>query len=133
MYKVIVLIGLFSMTAFAGNPALKLSSLKPTQKSGLELAQLQVALISEGDGKVVSTLSGKLGDCSHCIRGAALKGDLGIRLEGKTIESLVGIRKQTLNIELTSCDLGNKLQDNQMTCEFKFRNQPLKLVFTILQ
>ncbi len=131
MNKSIVLFCLFSMIAYAGNSTLKLSGLKPTQKSGVELGQLSVELISVGDGKVVSTFSGKFGDCNDCFRGASVKGDLGVRFEGNTIGSLVSTRKQTSRVKLTSCDLKDKFQDNKIICEFKLHNQPMKLVFSI--
>ncbi len=133
MKTLIVLINLISVLAFASSSSVKLTTLKPVTRSNLALGQLNVDLISSTDEKTIAKISGRLGDCIDCIRGVSIQGDLGIRIEGSSIESLKFIRKQTLKIKITSCPLDFHPQATKVLCEFSLSKNPMKLVFSIIR
>jgi hypothetical protein len=123
------LVVLGSGTAFAY--ALKLESLKPAKISELKLGTLNARLVSVADGRVLSILTGALGDCKGCIRGLSMTGDLGIRIEGNDMDSLRFVRKQSAKVLLTNCALDKQRHSSDVSCSFDYNRQSLKLILKI--
>jgi len=133
MKSIIILISLFSSLAYPSSSTVKLKSLKPIHNAALEIGTMNVDLISAVNGKTIATLSSKLGDCADCTRGVSIHRDLGIRLEGSTLDSLKMTRKQTSKVKITSCPQNEGLRNEKFSCEFNYKGTPMKMVFSIVQ
>lgn len=105
--------------------------IRPYYKNKPRLGKLTATLTSS-QGEVLATESGDFGDCKNCIRGASLKGKLGIRLYGSTAKDLTVSRKQSSSIKLVNCG-GNKsaFVDNTYTCEFSHKDSTMKLTLKL--
>ncbi len=127
----LVLLSLILSSSVYATAAVKLSPLKPTvKKSELKIGLLAVRLVDVKSGKEVAKLSGELGDCKKCIRGAST-GLIGIRIEGVTPESLNMVHKaESKKVKLTRCEQSEAAVHGGFTCEFTQNGQPYAMFLT---
>lgn len=107
----------------------ELIEIKPYFKNKARLGKLTATLISS-QNDTLATVSADFGDCKDCIRGASLKGKLGIRLYGNNLKDLIVSRKQSSSIKLINCN--NKVAFmNTYTCEFSHKDSAMKLMLRL--
>lgn len=107
--------------------------IKPYFKNKPKLGHLTATLYSSMD-EVLGSVSGDFGDCANCIRGASIRGMLGVRLYGSEVSKLTVSRKQSTSIRLGACNANNNmaLVNNTFTCEFTHKNLPMKLILKLV-
>lgn len=106
----------------------ELITITPYFKNKSRIAHLNIELLSN-QNVVLASAQGELGDCKDCIRGASIKGKLGVRIYGEALHNLRISRKNSTSIKLTNCL--SELNNNQYTCEFQHKNEDMKLVLKI--
>lgn len=106
--------------------------IKPYFKNKPRLGHLTATLFSETN-EVLGSVEGDFGDCQNCIRGASVKGKLGIRLYGKEASQLTVSRKQSNSIQITACDANNNRNfvNNVFHCEFIHNKMKMKLTLKL--
>ena len=111
----------------------ELISIKPYFKNKNRVGHLTATLINAQTGQAMGTVNGDLGDCKNCIRGASLKGKVGVRFYGQTLQSLTFSRKSSSSIKLLACpSVGSLASDHTYNCEFAHAGGPTyKLVLKI--
>jgi hypothetical protein len=106
-------------------------SIKPYFKNKQRLGRLTATVINRETSDLWATFEQDFGDCQDCVRGASIKGKLGIRLYGKTLQTLTVSQKHSMSIKLTSCPSGGAFINNQYICEFVFSGRKLKLTLKV--
>ncbi len=107
----------------------ELIEIKPYFKNKTRLGKL-TATVTSVTNETLATVAADFGDCKNCIRGASLKGKLGIRLYGNNLKDLVVSRKQSSSIKLVNCN--NKVAFvNTYTCEFSHKDAVMKLTLKL--
>jgi len=107
----------------------ELIEIRPYFKNKARLGKLTATLTSS-QNDVLASVSADFGDCKNCIRGASLKGKLGIRLYGNTLKDLIVSRKQSSSIKLVNCS--NKVAFvSPYICEFASKDATMKFILRI--
>jgi hypothetical protein len=115
---------LFAHRLEASIPNPELVHLPASDEQGLPLGILKANLFEGPTEKVLASYSQKIGDCKGCTRGVALRGFLGLRVEGKDSESLRLSRKQSPGVKMLQCQQGGRIQRGQIeSCTFEFEGQ----------
>lgn len=111
----------------------ELIGIKPYFKNKPKLGRLTATLSAVETKETLATMTSDFGDCANCIRGASLKGKLGLRLYGKTAAELTVNRKQSTSIKIENCpgNEGALLSNNQYTCEFLHKGTKLQLTLKL--
>ncbi|MBX3021758.1 MAG: hypothetical protein KF799_08795 [Bdellovibrionales bacterium] len=116
---------LFTLNGFAAqhsqSASLKLVSLKPKKVAPRQLGRVSATLIKTSDDEVVDRISTTFGDCANCARGIAVRGVLGIRLEGKSITTLQITKKSTPGVRYHDCKQLELPKGGEYQCTFSFR------------
>jgi len=109
----------------------ELIGIKPYFKNKPRIGHLTVTLLSS-QNETLATVAGDFGDCKNCLRGASVKGKIGIRLYGNTMKDLTVSRKQSFSIKLENCS-GNQtaLANNLYSCEFSHKDVKMKMTLKI--
>lgn len=103
----------------------ELISIKPYFKNKPRLGKLTATLVNAVTNENLGNVSGDFGDCKSCIRGASIKGKIGIRVYGQDIQKLSFSRKQSSSIKVTSCPQGG--ESSQFNCEFTAEGVAMRL------
>ncbi len=101
-------------------------SISPYFKNKVKIGRL-TATVQAQNNEVLGTLTGEFGDCKSCIRGASIKGKIGIRIYGKDLRSLTVSRKQSSSIHILACPTGVPLVNGSYACDFKSGGQQMKI------
>lgn len=109
----------------------ELIGIKPYYKNKPRIGHLTVTLLSS-QNETLATVAGDFGDCKNCLRGASIKGKMGIRLYGNTMKDLTVSRKQSSSIKLENCS-GNQLAfaNNTYSCEFSHKDVKMKMTLKL--
>lgn len=109
----------------------ELIAIKPYFKNKARLGHLTVTLLS-GQNETLGKITGDFGDCKNCIRGASVKGKIGIRLYGNTMNDLTVSRKQSSSIKLENCPTNKvALTSNVFSCEFSHKDVKMKMTIKL--
>lgn len=114
--------------------AFELISIKPFFKNKLRVGHLSAQLINANTNENLGTISGDLGDCKNCIRGASVKGKIGVKIYGQNMQSLKISRKSSSSVKLIACPATAPINspDHSYTCEFGHADEaPMKLVLKV--
>lgn len=108
----------------------ELIEIKPYFKNKARLGKLTATITANQSPDILATVSADMGDCKKCIRGASVKGKLGIRLYGSTVKDLVVRRKQSSSIKIIKCE-SNVPFVTSYVCEFSHKDVAMKLTLKL--
>lgn len=118
----LILFSLSLFSTFAGARPLELTPLKPLKISARNLGRVSATLISSTDEQIVDSISASVGDCATCARGIAVKGVLGIRFEGNSLDSLRVLKKSAAGVRYRDCKQLELPKSGTYECTFSFGN-----------
>ncbi len=122
---------LFVPMAFA-HPVLDVGPLRPGKTTDLKIGRLTATLVDVSRGHTVKKVVGDLGDCRTCIRGASLRGEIGIRLMGSDLENLKVARKNaSSSVQIVSCAQGAAVKNGSFHCDFLQNGRLYKFSFRV--
>ena len=101
-------------------------SISPYFKNKAKLGKM-IATVQSDTGQILGTVTGDFGDCKTCMRGASLKGKIGIRVYGKDLRALTISRKQSSSIQINNCPTEVALAGGVYVCEFSTGKTKMKL------
>ncbi len=101
-------------------------SISPYYKNKPRLGKLTATVVSTTN-EVLGTVTGDFGDCKTCIRGASIKGKLGIRFYGQSLRALTVSRKQSSSIQIEGCPTNVLLTQDSFSCDFVSGGVKMKL------
>ena len=101
-------------------------SISPYFKNKAKLGKM-IATVQSDTGQILGTVTGDFGDCKTCVRGASLKGKIGIRVYGKDLRALTISRKQSSSIQIINCPTEVTVAGGVYVCEFSTGKTKMKL------
>lgn len=120
-----------AVSAARADPNIELIAINPYFRNKSRVGQL-TATLSDASGGILGSIKQNLGDCKNCVRGASLKGKLGVRLYGQSLQKLTVSRKSSSSIKILSCPTNAMLASNRtFVCEFSSGGAPMKLTLLI--
>ena len=120
-----------AVSAARADPNLELIAINPYFRNKSRVGLL-TATLSDANGGLLGSIKQNLGDCKNCVRGASLKGKLGVRLYGQSVQKLTVSRKSSSSIKILSCPSTANLDSHRIfVCEFSSGGTPMKLTLMI--
>ena len=101
-------------------------SISPYYKNKPRLGKLTATVVSTTN-EILGTVTGDFGDCKSCIRGASIKGKLGVRFYGQSLNSLTVSRKQSSSIQIENCPTNVLVIQRDYSCDFVSGGNKMKL------
>ena len=119
------------VSAAHADPNIELIAINPYFRNKSRVGLL-TATLNDANGGLLGSIRQNLGDCKNCIRGASLKGKLGVRLYGQSMQKLTVSRKSSSSIKILSCPSNANLASNRtFVCEFSSGGSAMKLTLMI--
>ncbi len=105
--------------------------INPYFKNKERIGHMSATLNSENATQNLAAITSDFGDCKTCLRGASVKGKIGLRLYGRTLETLMVSVKYSSSIKISKCPTAVPLKEGSYTCEFNYQNKLMKLVVKV--
>ncbi len=132
------LLFVISNLAFSLNTAIaaetlsyRVEGLKPSKVSKLKIGKMTAHFVDDVNNELISTVTSDLGDCKSCLRGAAVRGDIGVELHGDDLQSLKVMHKQSPGVSINSCGPKSKFVGDGFECTYSKNGHPYKFIFKI--